>query len=127
MATLPIWAQLLIAAIAAAGVALPGVLAFRAASRANRAAEKEKQRNIEIEGRKVDREAFTVARKIYQDAIDEVNRQLTRTREDLAIERHETKKLRARVAKLEKIITAAGLTVPDSGDTPPPGTIKPVT
>lgn len=110
---MPTWAQILIATIAAAGVATPGVLAFRAASRANRVAAEEKRHTLEVEGRKVDREAFGVAQKLYQDAIDEIHRQLVRTREELAVERHETRKLRARVATLERAISAAGLAIPN--------------
>ena len=110
---MPTWAQIFVAAIAAAGVATPGVLAFRAASRANRTAAEEKQRAAQLEGRKVDQAAFETAQGIYERGLQEANRQLDRVREELAIERHETRRLRARITKLEQALRVAGLEVPN--------------
>jgi hypothetical protein len=110
---MPTWAQILIAGIAALGVATPGVLAFRAASRANRVAAEEKRLAAQLEDRKVDSAAFATAQGIYERGIAEVSRQLQRCQEDLAIERHETRRLRARVTRLEQTLRAAGLAVPN--------------
>jgi hypothetical protein len=83
------------------------ILTYRAASRAQ-------QRSAEVEGRKVDQAAFETAQGIYERGLTEANRQLTRVREELAVEQHETARLRARVRVLERLITANGLSLPNS-------------
>jgi hypothetical protein len=110
---MPTWAQILIAVIGAGGLATPGVLAYRAAARANRTAAAEKAKADQLEDRKVDAAAFTTAQGIYERGIQEVNRQLVSCREELAVERQDARRLRARVARLEQALRAAGVTVPN--------------
>lgn len=113
---MPTWAQILVAAIVAGGAAIPGILAFRAASRANKTAAAEKVLAAQLEDRKVDAAAFETAQQIYERGIAEVNRQLVQCREELALERAETRRLRTRVFRLEQALRQAGVTVPNGAE-----------
>lgn len=102
-------ATLLGGAILGVPATIAAILTYRAASRAQ-------ERSAEVEDRKVDQAAFETAQEIYERGIREVNRQLVQCREDLAVERQETRRLRSRVARLEQALRAAGLTVPNGID-----------
>lgn len=113
---MPTWAQVLIATLGLIGTATPGVLAFRAATRANRATEKLKER-------RADAEAFASAKGIYQDGIDELKRRLGEVRDELEREqretqrlRGETRRLRGRVSKLEQALAGAGVPIPGDNE-----------
>lgn len=104
---MPSW---LVGAVGALIVGLPttvaAVLTYRAATRAQ-------ERSAEVEDRKVDQAAFQTAQGIYERGIAEVNRQLGQCREELAVERQETRRLRGRVARLEQALRSNNIAVPN--------------
>ena len=116
---MPTWAQLLAAAFGLVGAGTPGVLAYRAASRANRQAAEESRRNTLLEDRKVDAAAFRAAQDIYERGLKEANKQLGQCRAELEsvraeldAERKMVGRLHRRIAALERAMTAAGVPVP---------------
>ncbi|MET8864023.1 hypothetical protein ABZW11_13810 [Nonomuraea sp. NPDC004580] len=108
----------------AVGVVPLGVayLAFRSATDANRktheAALLQVERQAELERSKVDAEAYTRAKTIYEDALSQLERQLARTQgqaeqvsADLTTEQDMSKAMRDQIRRLQAQIRALERTV----------------
>lgn len=91
---MPDWA---VPVLAAAVAALPGLLAYRQASRANRAA--------------IDAAAYERARGLYEAGIGQLEQQVERFRRQLDEERERVKALEDRVTKLRRLLIQHGIEV----------------
>ena len=91
---------------------VPGVLAWRQATRARDEMQAQERATESLDHRKVDQAAFEAARSIYEAGLIEAQRQLTQRLEQILILERESARHQRRIDALEAAMRQAAMPVP---------------